>query len=258
MAFDDSAKGHEPPGLGLSPVQSLSGEGEAMIPKRLRLLAKIFFLFLILAGAVGLQDQAGAAVKASRGGAGFPHITSATRVHMGCPDPMEIAVWGSGFTPKLNRSLRVDTYHVGSSPTDSSSWFEDRIIFRMPGPYIPWEHVYQFAINAHGQDISNVYSTRFLYYIEKASPGVVPAGQEAVFTVFMLPDSQGQLMIKIGILPLVITGWQGGDYGEIKARIPAGLTAGEYEVYLQKGNDVVSDKFKLRVVKLPIPKKIIK
>jgi hypothetical protein len=228
-----------------------------MIWRNPRSSVGIFLLFLLLSGPIGIQDQTGTVARASNDGAGFPHITSVTREHMGCPSPREVVVWGSGFTPQLSKRLRVDQSLIENS-IYSAAWYEDRIIFRIPGTYIPWEHVYQFCIVSHGQPVSNVYSQRFLYHIEKSLPKVGLAGEEVVFTVFMLPDTSGQLAIKIGTFPMFITAWQGGDYGEIKAKIPAVLAAGEYEVYLQKGSDVVSDKIKFKVVKLPLPKKIIK
>ncbi|MGB9005596.1 MAG: hypothetical protein WCB96_07730 [Candidatus Aminicenantales bacterium] len=173
-----------------------------------------------------------------------PHITSVMDKYFGYPDP-EFDVVGSNFGDTQGiRKVRVDGVLVSSYPF----WHDTAVGIELPVAFTPWEHVYEFCFVAGASNIiSNVYSHRFLYRSEAIIPHEGPVGTEVKFPVFRLPASPGGLVLKIDTYTMPITSWKGGGFGEIKAKIPAGVPLGEHDVYLRKGSDVVSNKLKFNV-----------
>ncbi|MGB9005594.1 MAG: hypothetical protein WCB96_07720 [Candidatus Aminicenantales bacterium] len=229
-----------------------------MIKMRSGALAWAFFLVLVLPGALWAQEKLKKpAVSQNQSILKWPNITSIEHQHLGDPSG-EFILKGTNFTPQGSKKVRVDGVLVTHY---YFPWADGSIDIGLPVSYIPWEHVYQFCIVSDGTVVSNVYSQRFLYYYEKLIPNKGPIGTEVrIVPIFCLPASPGELVIKIGTYTMSITSWKAGQWGEIKAKVPAGVPPGEYDVYLQKGSDMVSDKVKFRVYLdiIPAPKPIIK
>lgn len=182
-----------------------------------------------------------------------PNITGVTATHAGSPTP-ELTIAGTNFgAVQGTRKVQVDG---GAPPTSWHQliWGDHSIVWL--GGIIPWEHVYQFSIVDGGSVISNVYSKRFLY---KADGGPSPASGGAMtsFHIYIwgLPIPQGSLQLKMGSLVCPIVSW---NTSGIEAKVPA-LSPGNYNVYLQKGGDVVSFTYPFQVTGLmPTPKIKIK
>jgi hypothetical protein len=182
-----------------------------------------------------------------------PSITGVTATYAGSPSP-ELTFAGTNFGAiQGTRKLQVD----GGPPPAYWTlyvWGDHQILYG--GGIIPWEHVYQFAIVDGGSVISNVYSKRFLY---KADGGPSPAsgvsGSSFHIYIWGLPIPQGSLQLKMGSLACPIVNW---NTSGIDAKVPA-LSPGTYDIYLQKGGDVVSFKYPFQVsVAMPAPKIKIK
>jgi hypothetical protein len=182
-----------------------------------------------------------------------PIITSVKHEHLGLPGG-EFTIRGTNFgTTKGSRDVTVD----GTVATNlfNVHWTDTYVCFGLPVPYIPWDHVYQFCVVEGGTVISNVFSQRFLYHFELLIPNEGTIGTEVELPVFNLPAAPGGLVVKIGIFSMAVTSWTGGGRGVIKVKVPNKVPLGEYDVCLQKGSAVVSNKIKFKVLpltKLPL------
>ncbi|MGB9005595.1 MAG: hypothetical protein WCB96_07725 [Candidatus Aminicenantales bacterium] len=221
-----------------------------MIRKRSSLSAWAFFSVLVFSSVLWAQEKFKKPnVSQNQAVLTMPNIAGIKVEHMGYPTP-EVGILGTNFgATQGTKQVRADG-NVAHLINASWAW-GDKLIW-ITFPYIPWEHVYQFCIVDNGKVISNVFSYRFLYHYEKLNPDKGPVGTEVKLTVFMLPNSPAGLALKIGNANMSVTSWVGGGYGKIVATVPAGVSPGEYDVYLQKGTDVVSNKLKFKVQYPPI------
>jgi hypothetical protein len=179
-----------------------------------------------------------------------PNITGVTATYSGFPTP-ELDIAGTNFgAAQGTRSVQVDG---GPPPAYWTQyvWGDHHILYG--GGVIPWEHVYQFAIVDGGSVISNVFPKRFLYKADGGpSPTSAHVGTQFHIYFWTLPTPQGSLVLKMGTAVCPILSW---DTTGINAKVP-GLSAGTYDIYLQKGGDVVSFKYPFQVLPLMVvPKK---
>lgn len=181
-----------------------------------------------------------------------PNITGAMQKHFGSPTP-ELDIMGTNFgAAQGTKNVQIDGHLITAMPGWSMEWWHDTVVSLQTGGIIPWEHVYQIAIVDGGSVISNVYSARFHYKADGTNP--VSGMPGSTFTAYFweLPAVPGGLVMKMGSATCTIVHWGGND---VQAKVPS-LPAGTYEVYLQKGADIVSYKNTFKVLPLMVvPKK---
>jgi hypothetical protein len=179
-----------------------------------------------------------------------PNITSIVAHYWSTPTA-EVDINGTNFgAVQGTRSLQVDGAPVPAQWA-LDAWGDHLIVYA--GGITHWEHVYQFAIVDGGTVISNVFPMRFPYL---ADGGAYPAsghpGSQFHIYFWNVPIPQGSLVLKMGAAACPIVSW---DLTGINAKVP-GMSAGTYDIYLQKGADVVSLKYPFQVLPLmPVPKK---
>ena len=176
------------------------------------------------------------------------NITDVKHVWMGEPD-VEMEFSGTGFgATQGTKKVRIDT----TLALNYMAWGDTGISFGKPLTLIYWDHVYQFAIVDGSNVVSNVFSKRIPWDFDGIKPSQGPVGTVAEITVYQLSTTPNGFALKIGGHDFPVVSWAGGvTFGKIKAKVPAGLAPGTYDVYLQKGGEVASQKVQFKVV-LPL------
>ncbi|OGD28952.1 MAG: hypothetical protein A2Y56_04305 [Candidatus Aminicenantes bacterium RBG_13_63_10] len=169
-----------------------------------------------------------------------PTITSAALKYGGSPIP-EMDIIGASFgSSQGTKSIKIDGTLIAAMPGWSVlHWGETLISFSTSG-VTPWEHTYQLAVTEGSTTISNIYSARFLYKIDAVNPNSGGWDTTVQVNVWSLPPSQGTYFLRLGPAnSMPIQSWGGGS---ISAKVPNGVAPGTYDLYLQKGADIVSTK----------------
>ncbi len=205
-------------------------------------------LVLVLMISVGVWGTAEAANEL-----GKPNITGAEQKYFGSPNP-EIDIRGTGFgSVQGTKNIQVDGTPVSSMPGWSVIRWSDTMVTIQSQNLIPWEHVYRFAVTDGETVVSNVFSKRFLYKFDGIKPNSGTPGTTVKVYIWGIPASPGGLVLKLGSYSFPVLSWTAGK--PVEARVPS-VPAGTYDVYLQKGSDVVSVKINFKVILLkPIPLK---
>jgi hypothetical protein len=154
------------------------------------------------------------------------------------------------------RNVQIDGTLVTALPGWSIIHWSNTTISLQAKDVIPWEHVYQIALVDGKMLISNILSKRFLYKFDGIKPTSGLVNSTFKLYVWDLPPAPGGLVLKMGSADCPIVSW-GSSSGPIEARVPS-VPGGTYEVFLQKGADVVSVKINFTVIALikpPIIKK---
>ena len=177
-----------------------------------------------------------------------PNITDANLKYLGWPEP-EMDITGTNFgAVRGTKNVQVDGALVTALPGWSISRWSDTSITLQAKDIIPWEHIYKIAIVEGSAVISNVLSKRFLYTIDGIKPTMGWVGSTAKVSIWDLPAAPGGLVLKLGSYNFTILSWG----NPIEAKVPA-APVGTYEVFLQKGRNVVSKKASFKVIKLIKP-----
>ena len=185
----------------------------------------------------------------------IPHINSVAHHIYGDPPP-EIDLVGTNFgATKGTKNVRIDGTLVTSYIL---GWHDTSLSFNPPFTFIYWDHVYQFAIVDGATVLSNVLSARIPWDFDAMIPKEGPAGTEVEITVYKLCPTPNGFVLKIGSHDFPVISWTaGGTWGKIRAKVPAGLAAGVYNVNLQKGGEVASETYQFKVTPsfthVPIP-----
>jgi hypothetical protein len=184
-----------------------------------------------------------------------PTITGARLEYQGQPNPeMDIMGQNLGAT-QGTKTIKVDNAVVSSViHWDNASATVKFGVPPLTSPPIPWEHTYQISILDGSTVISNVLSKRFPYAIDSLSPNKGLKGGDFAVNVWAIPPAPGGLVLMMDSIACPTTAWGGN---QIKAKVPATIAPGTYEVYLKKGGSIVSNKENFTVVKfggLPIKK----
>jgi hypothetical protein len=177
-----------------------------------------------------------------------PQITDVKHIWMGEPD-VEMEFSGTGFgATRGTKKVRIDT----TVALNYMAWGDTGISFGKPLTLIYWDHVYQFAIVDGSNVLSNVFSKRIPWDFDGIKPSQGPVGTVTEITVYQLSAAPNGFGLKIGGHDFPVVSWTGGvTFGKIKAKVPAGLAPGTYDVYLQKAGEVASEKCTFKVV-LPV------
>lgn len=161
----------------------------------------------------------------------------------------EVDLHGINFDepPGKTRSVRCDGNPVFRS-TDVADGFRDTLIWfgMLHSSVIFWDHTYQFAIEEDGAVISNVYSVRFPILVEALSPVSGKPGSVIEIWGGGYGASAGTKVLKMGSYVFNrILNWS--DH-TIRAEIPL-APPGTYEIYIQRGSEVISQKKSFNVIK---------
>ena len=169
-----------------------------------------------------------------------PTITSAALKYGGSPVP-EMDITGTNFgSSQGTQSIRVDGTPISSLPGWSVLHWGETLISLSTSGVTPWEHTYQLAVTEGSTTLSNVYSARFPYTIDAVNPNSGGWDTTVQVNVWSLPPSQGTYFLRLGPAnSMPIQSWGGGI---ISAKVPYGIAPGTYDLYLQKGADIVSTK----------------
>lgn len=177
-----------------------------------------------------------------------PNITDALLKYLGWPTP-EMDIVGTNLgAVQGTKNVQVDGTLVAAHPGWSIMGWSDARITLQAKDIIPWEHVYKIAIVEGSRVISNVLSKRFLYTIDGLKPATGLVGFTVKVYIWDLPPAPGGLVLKMGSYNFTILSWG----NPIEAKVPA-VPVGTYEVFLQKGRNVVSQKASFKVIKLVKP-----
>jgi len=220
-------------------------------------LVCVLFVFLVGLAALAGQIKTKAQVpRADLTRLKPPHITNVHHHIYGDPPP-EIDLVGTHFgTTKGTKNVRIDGTLVTSYIL---GWHDTDVSFNPPFTFIYWDHVYQFDIVDGPNVVSNIYSARIPWDFDAIIPKEGPVGTEVEITVYKLSPTPNGFVLKIGARDFPVISWTaGGTWGKIRARVPAGMTAGVYNVNLQKGGEVASETYQFKVkplIHFPIPPK---
>jgi hypothetical protein len=215
-----------------------------------RHILSLMMTLAVLIGSAGVnfggQDGSGPAQSSAPTTA--PIINGAELKYMSSPRP-ELDIAGTGFgAVQGRRGIQVDVQPLSVMPGWSILRWSETMITLGAANALPWEHKYSFAVTHRGRVASNLFSMRFLYVIDSPNPTPGLPGITLKVHIWTLPASQGSYALKLGARPFTIMTWKGQNSGPLEARVPS-LPPGTYEVYLQKGADIVSKKASFRVLK---------
>jgi hypothetical protein len=159
--------------------------------------------------------------------------------YFGMPDEVDVSGLNFGDHQGVKKLL-CDGVPV---PLDKTLYWSNTMIslwtsgWLYPATY--WDHYYTFAIEENGTIISNTHTQNFLIHIDQMTPD--NGATNALIDIYgwTFGAVQGSNVLKLGAYTWTIVSWSNTH---IQARVPA-APAGNYDVYIQRGADTISDQY---------------